>query len=52
MLRMKMMMGETSLLYSDCVMFCMVVWESEMISSSLEGAGVGISLHSNVSFFN
>ena len=34
MLRMKMVIGETFLLYSGCA-----VCESEMISSSLEGGG-------------
>jgi len=39
MLRMKMVIGETLLLYSDCVMFWIGVWEWEMIRSSLEGRG-------------
>jgi len=39
MLRMKMVIGETFLLHSGCVMFWMAVWDSEMISSSLEGGG-------------
>ena len=39
MLWMKMMIEETYLLYSGCVMFLMPVWESELISSSLKGEG-------------
>jgi len=41
MLRMKMVIGETFLLYSGCVMFWMAVWESEMISKFSRRVGGG-----------
>ena len=37
MLRTKMMIAETFLLYSGYVIFWMALWKSEIIRSSLEG---------------